>query len=109
MPTDLGKVMENVAAIAMHMGRCQDKLERAHRAAAASINGLTGFHRVSMDMGIELESYARKNKIFWGKDADWILTTETLAETLLHFIIESKRLPHPDEREELVRASLTIS
>lgn len=107
--TDLGRVMENVAAIAMHMGSCREKLDRAVRLAGSSIDGYTGIHRAAVDMAVALEVYGRENKIFWGQDADWILTTETIAETLLVFIAEAKRVPYPDEREEIVRTSLTKS
>jgi len=107
--TDLGKVMENVAAIAMHMGSCREKVERATRQAGDAIDGCAGLHRAAVDMAVALEMYGRANAIFWGQDADWILTTETVAETLLVFIAEAKRIPYPDEREEIVRTSLTKS
>jgi|KBSSwiStaDraftv2_1062776.scaffolds.fasta_scaffold140976_3 hypothetical protein len=107
--TDLGKVMENVAAIAMHMGSCREKLDRANRQAGDQIDGCVGLYRAAVDMAVALEVYGRENKIFWGRDADWILTTETIAETLLIFIAEGKRIPYPDEREEIVRTSLTKS
>ena len=108
-PTDLGKVMENVAAIAMHMGCCEEKMERLNRVAGDAIEGCTGLYRAAVDMAVALETYGRENRIFWGKDADWILTTEALAEALLDFIAKEKRLPLPEEREELVRSSITGS
>lgn len=108
-PTDLGKVMENVAAIAMHMGCCDERMDRVTRVAGDEIQGCTGLYRAAVDMAVSLETYGREHRIFWGQDADWILTTETLAETLLAFIAEAKRLPHPDEREEMIRESITKS
>lgn len=107
MTTDLGKVMENIAAIAMCMGNSREKLERANRLTGDAIEGSAGIHRAAVDMAVELELYGREHKIFWGQDADWILTVETIAETLLIFIAETKRVPYADERKEIVRTSLT--
>jgi len=68
--TDLGKVMENVAAIAMHMGSCREKLDRANRQAGDQIDGCVGLYRAAVDMAVALEVYGRENKIFWGRDAE---------------------------------------
>jgi hypothetical protein len=109
MTTDLGRVMENVAAIAMHMGQRGEKMDLLHEAAWDPIEGYTGLYRAAVDAAVALEAYGRDHKIFWGQDADWILTTEALADALLAFVAERKRIPFPEEREDLVRSSLTKS
>ena len=109
MTTDLRKVMETVAAIALHMGQQDEKLRRAYDAAIEQMDGYPGFYRAAIDAAVALEAYGREQKIFWGKDADWILTTEALADGVLDFIAVHRRLPRAEERDGLVAASITKS
>jgi hypothetical protein len=109
MTTDLGRVMETIAAISMHMGERTEAMGRVYEIAWDHIDGYTGLYRAAVDAAVALEAYGRDHKIFWGQDADWILTTEALGDALLTFVEKRKRIPFPEEREELVRASLTKS
>ena len=98
-------VMENVAAIAFHMGD-SSLWEDAYKAAANHMGGSVGFYQAAVEMGVSLEEYSKKHKISWGSGADWISTIEVLPGKLLGFMIETGRLPDERERVQLIKASI---
>jgi hypothetical protein len=97
--------MENVAAIAMHVGGSKKK-DAAYDAAGEYMGGFPGFYQAAVEIGVSLEEYSEKHKITWGEQADWILTTEELSDKLLDFMIENRRLPGGNERDKLIKASI---
>ena len=97
--------VENVAAIAFHMGQSPD-WQAAYNAAADSMGGSVGFYQAAMEMAVSLDEYASAKGIEWGGDADWIQTTEALAEKLLGFMIKERSLPSAKERTGLIKASV---
>lgn len=98
-------VMESVAAIAMNMGESK-KREAAYDAASESMSGFPGFYQAAIEMGVSLEDYAEEHKITWGEGADWVFTTDSLADALLEFMIQKGRLPLTDERVRLIKESI---
>jgi hypothetical protein len=98
-------VMESVAAIAMNMGESKKK-GAAYDAATDSMGGFPGFYQTAVEMGISLEGYAEAHKIIWGEGADWINTSDQVAERLLEFMIDNGRLPLADERTEIIKANI---
>lgn len=99
-------VMENVAAIAMNIGTSSKK-DDAYTAAADGMGGFPGFYQAAVEMGISLEKYAEARKIVWGEHADWILTTENVAEALLNFMIRQGRLPDESDRISIIKKNIT--
>lgn len=97
--------IESVSAIAMNIGMHKGR-EQAYEAAGESMGGFPGFYQAAIAMGISLEEYADKHGITWGETANWIMTTEVLANQLMHFMVNERRLPNPNERLELVKASI---
>ena len=97
--------IDSAVAIAMHLGMHRGR-QQAYEAAGESMGGFPGFYQAAIAMGISLEEYADKHGITWGEDANWIMTTEVLANQLMRFMVNERRLPDPKERLELVKASI---
>lgn len=97
--------MESVAAIAFHMGQ-SPLWQSAYKAAADNMGGSVGFYQAATEMARSLEDYAGAKGIDWGGAADWIQTTEDLADKLIDFMIREGRLPSSAERRGLIKGSI---
>lgn len=99
-------LLETVAAIAMGMGESKRR-QAAYDAASDSMGGFPGFYQAAIEMATSLERYAADRKIVWGEHADWILTTDNVAEGLISFMARKARLPDEKERERIIKGYIT--
>jgi hypothetical protein len=51
------------------------------------------FYQVAIEAGTALENYAKKHKVSWGDNADWILTIESYAPAILDYAIKHRAWP----------------
>jgi hypothetical protein len=101
---ELGE-LETAAAIAWNMGS-SNRWRLAYNAAADSMGGFPGFYQASVEMALSLEKYAKAKNIEWGQNADWLLTTEAVAEEILKFMIANDRIPDESERTKIVKKNI---
>lgn len=96
-------VAENVAAIAMMFGEAPAEIRRD---AYESMGGeIINLYTVAVNAGIALENESKKQKIQWGQEADWIQTTERIAERLLDHMVNKPYLSEADI-QKIVKASI---
>lgn len=98
-------VAENVAAIAMEMASHRETFERAYEAAGKNMGGFPGFYQIAIDAAIALEEAAEARKVVWGEDADWIRTTENLANMIMGFMAV-RGAPNPQDLVDLAKDSI---
>ena len=97
-------VAENIAAIAMEMAASK-KRERAYKSALGDV-GFPEFYQVAIRAAIALEKVATKKGIEWGDQADWIATTEAVADAILQWMIDAGTSPAGERLDSMVEASI---